>query len=498
MLAAGRGRLPFAKGLQGALRSSRWGVAARGLAVDAARLQELEQRISLGLLSRLASASVPVPAAGTTALPTVAVIGHSSAAFAATLRAVRKAGVPVAPVDISGCDAEELKSRLADAEVQLAVTAGLQQTQEAEVHSAVQRLGATPTSAVSLHNEGCAFDSSEAADATDKDGASLLLYSCPPGASVARVSALPTSAFAARVSRASKRWEFSNKDTVLQLGLRSDNPAAIVDAIEAPLSLGAGVAWPDQPAGRTTLRAETVWDAWAAIRDTEQATVVFIAPELCWRLLDVYSQLSSGLRATLSARWEAKPWRLAVAVATPGTEVSQELSEKWASIFRCPLTWHFSSAEAGSLFATTPTDQASHGSGSPAVEGLQWQVQNGELYVRGDGLSDGFYNGATNGKPQTLLRDDGFCPTGHRVAVETDDVLVSMPSLHSTAVDKEAFKHMYRGPRAQRFRMKPNWSIQRVLMRKYWVWRHKGKYNIVTKKHCNTYYEIYYSKNMPR
>merc|ERR1712232_894884 len=105
------------------------------------------------------------------------------------------------------------------------------------------------------------------------------------------------------------RWSFSEKDTVLSLGLSADSPAAVVDALDAPLAAGARLGFseslaPDSP--------EQAFSLWKAIYETPEASVIFMDSRWCWKFLDAHAQLSAQITRELERRREEGRLRLAV------------------------------------------------------------------------------------------------------------------------------------------------------------------------------------------
>jgi len=276
---------------------------------------------------------------------------------------------------------------------------------------------------------------------------------------------------------------------VLSLGLQAGEPAAVVDAVQAPLAVGASVAVPELP----RLPAGQVWELWAALQQERDATVVFVGSEWCWRLLDAHEQLAPALRAELSARWAEQPFRHTVAVAAPGTVLSRDLSQRWTEVFGCPLTWHFACAEAGSLYTVRPRAGAGvPGHEGRCVEGLSWRVSSGELWVQGSGLFER-YHGRPRSTAAAFAPEDGFCRTFHPVEPAPEGPLPAPGAFEEDLVNATEY-HLCHGPDAPRGpRMDADWAVKKVPMRVYEMWRTAWGGLDVTKKH-NTAWKVYWSK----
>mmetsp|Transcript_81372 Transcript_81372/g.212120 ORF Transcript_81372/g.212120 Transcript_81372/m.212120 type:complete len:499 (+) Transcript_81372:89-1585(+) len=485
-------------------------------ATCAASLGPLERDISLGLRGRLPALSSS--ASGGAPAPRVAIIGPPSVEFAAALRAARSAGAAVALLDLRNRAGEDLSERLAEAQVHLAILAGTDVgSPEGKLAlNAARRLGASTASVAALQGEGASAAVASAAafvaqspsgqvsakpreGAPGDGGASLLLFSAPPRlAGPARAAQVGQSAVEARVAEAVRFWGLVEIDTVLPIGLASDQSCSVVDALEAPLAAGCRVALPVYQAGYThgfgSAAVEAPSEMWASIVEAVDATVIMISAESLRHFLDAYHTLAPGLRADLALRSRARPVRLSVAFCSPGTVPSRELSERWNEIFACPLTWHFSCAEAGSLYSVGGSVSAGLDVGVCA-EGLEWQVEDdeGELGVRGEGLFHGY-----QGRPRSTLEsfDEAgfFLRTGHRVTGLGDAGLRPEPTMSEPEVAQAAANLLRWEPNVARgASMRPEWREKKVYMRKYLKWRTRWGAVLLTKKH-NQAHQVYDGK----
>ncbi|CAJ1355527.1 unnamed protein product, partial [Effrenium voratum] len=235
----------------------------------------------------------------------VAVVGRHSLEFAATVRAVSRAGATAAPVDASAFDAEELTALFAEAQVHMAVSAG---SGDATMHEAARCLGKPAASAENLAAEGSASD----VPGPDDSKPSMMLFAQSPlGGS--RAAEVPEKALTARLARANSAWNFAEEDVVLSLGLDAGDATSLVDALEAPLAAGAAV---------ELAQVDAVWDLWSTLESTT-ATVVFLDSRWCWQLAQTHGSLAAPVRANLQARSRDRPFRHMVAVAPAGTVLSE-------------------------------------------------------------------------------------------------------------------------------------------------------------------------------
>jgi len=291
-------------------------------------------------------------------------------------------------------------------------------------------------------------------------------------------------------------WGFTEGDTVLSLGLPADEPASIVDTLEAPLAAGARVTIPEL--GHAA--EGEVWDMWAALLAEEEATVLFVASEWCQKLLLAHTKLAGSVRAELATRWAKRPFRHTVAIAPRGTALSVDLSDRWAKAFGCPLTWHFSCAEAGALLtvrssAEGPEAWAHEGR---CAEGLTWRVEDDELWVSGDSLFER-YHGRPRSTEEAFRAEDGFCRTFHRVAAGSGpDGLLPLPALAEVELEKLTDSAMYKGPETRIGPgMMPTWKVKKVPIRVYDTWRTAWGGLDVTKK-TTTVHKLYLPKYKKR
>lgn len=465
----------------------------------AAGLKPLEDGIARGLRARLAALVAP-----SEATPRVAVVGRPSAEFAAALRAVRSAGASPAPIDVRRCLSEEVGERLAEARVQLAVVSASQQSgrEEAAAVEAARRLGTPTASPAALWDEG-ARAPDPAADADASQGLAMLLLSdAPGGVGTARAAEVARGAWEARVALATRQWGLVADEAVLPLGLRADDPCAVVDAIEAPLAakcrlvlpqtsgapppeaaLGGGVA-------RRSPGEEAASELWARVLAASEASVIFVGADDLRPFLDAYRSLARGLREELAKRYKDRAPRLSVALARLGTMPSAQVSAEWEEVFRCPLTWHFSCPEAGSLFSVGGASSDTLEAG-PGVTGLEWRVQeDGRLRVRGEGLFSG-YHGRPRSTELAFDEEGFFLNVGHRVEC-LGDQLRPRPMLYDNDIEEAMTRIMTTEPNANpRARiMTPEWEIKRVTMRKYDLWRTQWGAVLPTKKH-NQAHKVY-------
>merc|ERR1711920_478344 len=167
-----------------------------------------------------------------------------------------------------------------------------------------------------------------------------------------------------------------------------------------------------------------------------------------------------------------------------------ELCGKWEEVFKCPLAWHFSCAEVGSLY--TVKSSSAMGTEGHCVEGLKWRIEDGELWAHGKGLFERYY-GRPRSTSEAFHTEDGFCRTFHPVAEEYNGLF---PAPRDTEVELEMGleKHLIQGPDARKNPwMAADWTLKKVPMRKYELWRTAWGGIDYTKKH-NTAWKIYRSK----
>lgn len=459
--------------------------ACRLLATSSLELNPLQESIALGLREYLASLPEAPPQ------PRIAVVGPHTSLFAATLRAVGAAdGAVAAPVDCAAWQREDLLERISEMQAHMVVdTARCEATQGASKDVAL-RLGASWASAAELGYKGREIAVSEAADAASRGEAQEQNVSlgagsqgCPPlflfssRASSVRAAYVPERVLAARIAHAIELWRFTEADTVMSLCLPADLPASVIDTVEAPLSVGAAVSLPEWD----SKSPPRVWDLWAALRDEPSATVLFVPAERCRELVDAHQHLAPRLRAELAERWSKSPFRFTVAVAPQNLAPSEELANQWLEIFGCPLSWHYSCAEAGSLYVVTPAAGQRPESGADASNGLELDLVDGELRARGGCVFERYHE-----RPKSTSEafiGEGFCQTGHHAVV--DDLSGSYlprPLEYDKELTQKVEQNLVRGPRWEKLGMKPDWKVKKVLMRKYWYWTPKKGYKIYTVK----------------
>lgn len=436
----------------------------------------------MGIRGRLAG----LPETGSQ--PRVAVVGPHTPLLAATIRAVgASSSTAVAiPVDSSARLRDDMLERIAEVQAHLVVVAGACTSVESMVKDVSQRLGASWVTAAMLSNEGRGLSVMEVASATassesvDKSEAHkdtnlrsyppLLLFSSRSGETAVRAAYVSHEAMMARISHAVNMWHLCKDDNVLSLALHADSPAAVVDALEAPLSIGAAISLPE--ASSAPLE---VWDLWAAIRDEPSATVIFISSEWCEKLLDAYAELAPALRADLIQRWATRPLRFTVAVSPAEMSPSSEISDRWFEVFQCKLLWQYTCAEAGSLYVT----QSAAGESEVGATGLELDLNGNDLWVRGAGVFECYHD-----RPKSTteaFNQAGFCQTGHRVE-SLSGTLWPAPEDISADEKFEVYKHLERGPKREKLGMQYSWTVKKVKMRKYWYWMTRKRYKIVTKK----------------
>jgi len=469
------------------------------VALNLDTLRPLEDSIAKGLRLRLRSleySSRPC---------VVAVAGTKSLEFAAALRAVRAAGATVVPLDVQGRSPEEVRNCLAEARAQLTVAAGISCTKDAAVlRDASHFIGAEATTAQMLYELGDSASDS-AADTAKQDSPSVLLLS-DAGVQSVRAAEVHHNAMQARVKTAAELWRFTAQDRVVSLGLRSDCPAALVETLEAPLSVGATVnVWSPR-----SMDDQRVWDFWTIMRQDAEATVAFVGARWCWKLLDAYASLAAPVRAEFAERWAKKPLRHTVAVAPPQFTQSTSLSQQWQEVFKCPLTLLYSCAEAGSLYTSTAGQERRAAAAPPSdgeCKGIEWQIgDGGELLVRGETVFAGYQGRSrlsaeafTKAVPTSMDDPDGgsstpFVRTGHIVSIDAaNGALLSSPATYDTAIERDTERYLKRGPGLVKELMKPEWHIQKVPIRVYRYWRSKKGYRVYTKKHNNVHM-VYTSK----
>ncbi|CAK9005781.1 unnamed protein product [Durusdinium trenchii] len=439
-----------------------------------AQLRLREDPIAVGLQKRLLS--LPKDR-GPTGPFRVAVLGQHDAELAATLRAVRRAGATAAPADVSVYDTEELTALLAEAQVHMAVLSNRSAVDR--VQQAMRPLGKQLAVA-----EDLAFEGAGEASATKGDLVpSMLLFARSPSTpNVVRAVEVEGRALEARRARAAATWQFTQDDIVLSLGLTAGETASVVDAVEAPLEAGSSV---------EMARGESIWDFWSALDETS-ASIVFVNSKLCWRLVQSHQSLAAALRQRLRTRSKSKPLRC-VALAPPGTVISEELGSRWQDMFNCPLTWHFSCAEAGALFTVQKSEGESPHVGHCAP-GLEWRMKTGDLHVRGKGLFSKYW-GRPRSTQEAFDEDGFFCKTGHRAKGVEADAILPLPALSDRLLDEEANQHLTKTPNADFSGpfMRADWKNRKVRIRTYQYWKANWGGVLVTKKH-NPGKEVYKGK----
>eukprot|EP00927_Polykrikos_kofoidii_P072037 TRINITY_DN68207_c0_g1_i1.p1 TRINITY_DN68207_c0_g1~~TRINITY_DN68207_c0_g1_i1.p1 ORF type:complete len:529 (+),score=61.44 TRINITY_DN68207_c0_g1_i1:50-1588(+) len=461
--------------------------------VRASSLQPVVDAISIGLRGRLNLGE-------TGKQPCVAVAGRSNPEFAAAVRAVRAAGAVVAPIDVQNRDSETLAACLAESHARMAITAGACAPEEhVALRDALKQVGILATSTSSLLEQGRGIATKKSsATATPPESVDesppMVMFTDPSAGELAgppRAAEVPGHALEARVRGAVAMWGLTERDTVITLGLTGDAPTALVDALEAPLSVGAAVCFPCPKPGSSK---EQAWDLWAALRDEHEATVAFIDPAWCWRMLDAHEELAAPIQAQLAKRWADKPLRRTIVVSRPTADPSQELSMRWAEVFGCPLTWLFSCAEAGSLY-TAHAKGANCKAATPETAGLEWRLADeGELLVRGSGVFSRYIGRpASSKKIFELSASDNkhsFCHTGHKVIRSaTGDSALLLPEIASYDRKLESMSdHMIeKGPphEPERRKMRADWRIKRVWIQEFYQWRANNGVMVTTKKHNN-------------
>lgn len=444
-------------------------LSRRCLGTTAAQLRLREEPIFHGLQGRLAGQAAIN--GSRLAHHRVAVLGSHGLDFAATFRAVRRAGAVAAPVDARLYDAEELTALLAEAQVHLAVLAD--NTAADTAGEAMRRLGKQLTFSEDLALEGATAQSGPEG-AIESDPTLLLFAQSTSSSSLPRAVEVSGHALSTRLEAALASWSYSDGDVVLSLGLTAGENSSLIDAVEAPLAAGSAV---------EMVQCETVWDLWSSL-ETSDASVVFLDSKWCWRLVQSYESLAASVQQGLRERTQRRPFRFLVALAPPGTVLSEDLAKRWQEIFNCPLTWHFSCAEAGALY----TVQESEGR---CTSGLDWHTMEGDLFVRGKGLFSKY-----QGRPRSTREafdEEGFFRTGHR-AEKVEDVILPLPALGDQSLEQEVDRHLTRTPNVQRYpQMRPDWKIKKVPIRVYQYWKANWGGVLVTKKH-NAGKEVYRGK----
>eukprot|EP00933_Yihiella_yeosuensis_P006151 TRINITY_DN110819_c0_g1_i1.p1 TRINITY_DN110819_c0_g1~~TRINITY_DN110819_c0_g1_i1.p1 ORF type:complete len:490 (-),score=99.55 TRINITY_DN110819_c0_g1_i1:91-1533(-) len=455
----------------------------RRIVTCAERLSPVEDQIRLGLRGRLSGQRV------SDGPPRIAIAGRHSADFAVALRATRQEGAVAAPVDISGRSAEELAEVFAEGQIDIAVVAGALPDEDKSIREAASRLGTSVTCVHSLCNEGLNFGG-EGTSAAQTNAPVLLFATSALNGGASKAAEVSQLALDSRISGATSAWKFSKEDMVLSLGLSVESSAALVDAVEAPLKAGAQVALAEQNFPRSSSTKPDVWALWAALHEHPDATVLFIDSRQCRELVDAYSSLAISVRRELQSRWGSRPFRHTVALAPPGTTLSQELSERWTEIFHSPLTWHFSCAEAGSLYTVRLGQGLSH-IGHPA-EGLEWRLEEGNLHVKGASVFQR-YHGRPRSTEEAFDEDGFFCQTGHRAELEGAS-LKPLPQISDLQEDKDMLQHLTKEPNTESFpSMMPSWNTKQVPMRRYEKWRAAWGGLLFTKKH-NQANKVYQSR----
>lgn len=459
----------------------------RFASVCAGALRSVEADIAAGLRARLLSLSAASKGlhGAENEAPRVTLVGRHSAEFAAALRGARAAGAAVAPVDVLHRSIEEVAALMAESQTQLVITAEPCWAPAAALSLAAGRLGALTVPAAVLRAEGQGL--AERGERREESGGAaraappVLLPTKGGDSGLLRSAEISGPALEARVRSALATWGFSDADTVLALGLRSDASAALVDAVEAPLSVGASVHFSGDKAG-----SEEVWDLWSALRDETDATIAFVDASWCWKLLDAHAQLASPVRQELAARWAARPLRHTVALAPTGATLSMDLARRWEDVFRCPLTWLFSCAEAGSLYAVRPRAAGQRMPHAVGPEAMGLEVRRGkagELLVRGEGVFQR-YLGRPRSSEEAFAGSEGFCRTGHRVTGD-GPTLSPAPLFCDNAADRLAQRYLQKGTGKDDKLMAADWYTKKVAIRRYYWWRGKQGHRIYTKKHNN-------------
>ncbi|CAK0895496.1 unnamed protein product [Prorocentrum cordatum] len=184
----------------------------------------------------------------------------------------RPTAAAVSPVDPRGCWVDELCRRLADAPARLVVLAGEAPDSEIQaLRDAARQVGAHVASVSPLLGSGLPLE----------------------GGHATLTAEVTPEAVDARVASAVELWWLSSSDTVFSLGLLGGSPVGVLDAVEAPLSVGASVALP----GRAVEAAAGVWHLWASIQDELDATMPLLVSDRCSWLLGASVGLAAQLRA---------------------------------------------------------------------------------------------------------------------------------------------------------------------------------------------------------
>eukprot|EP00929_Paragymnodinium_shiwhaense_P122147 TRINITY_DN94750_c0_g1_i1.p1 TRINITY_DN94750_c0_g1~~TRINITY_DN94750_c0_g1_i1.p1 ORF type:complete len:508 (+),score=92.70 TRINITY_DN94750_c0_g1_i1:138-1661(+) len=452
--------------------------------VCADTLGQLEEGLIQGFTSRLqVGGAVPSNAR-------VVVAGTPSIELAATVRAARRCGLEVAPLHLHESNPEVLASRLGEVEgLQLAVVAGsLSEWDAAAMRSAAQQVCVSLAMAGALHAEGsyAASLSAEAKRPENEESASLLLYSrLFEAQGTSPLAQIPSAALKARVESSKQLWSYSSDDTVLCLGLAADSAATIVDALEAPLAAGARIGFSEPSPARGKMAQ--AWNYWKAVFETPDATTLFVDSQWCWSLLDTHSQLSPELQQELQQRRSERPLRRVVIVAPASSSISPSFVQRWSEIFGVAPVWLFTSAETGSLYTTSLGETSSHV--GPEDMGLEWRLSDkGELVVKGDSVFAG-YMGRPRSSLEMLLSDPNepalsFCRTGHLVeeAGAPGKFQPQLERCDTEFVDLVNY-HLCKGPKVDDRKMKADWRVKKVMLRKYYYYMGPQRYRIWSKKH---------------
>jgi len=294
---------------------------------------------------------------------------------------------------------------------------------------------------------------------------------------------VPSAALEARIASSVRLWGFNAEDTILSLGLQADAAPAVVDTVMAPLSVGARVAF----AQLQQLAEDQVWDLWAALMEEEDATVIFIRADWCWRLLDAYDQLAREHQKRFARRLTAQPLRHCIVVASPGTPPSKDMARRWADIFQCQPTWYYSCAEAGPLFVVSPVNgELTEDLVGHCAEGLSWKILDGELWVSGDMLFESYHD-RPRSSAEAFDKERAFCRTGHPVSVSNAGgaEILPEPFLYDKFLEKDVYKHMYLGPMQDDTKMKAHWGVKRVNFIKWPLRKTKTGFIVPTRKPTN-------------
>ncbi|CAL1148009.1 unnamed protein product [Cladocopium goreaui] len=246
-----------------------------------------------------------------------------------------RAGAVAAPVDARLYDAEELTALLAEAQVHLAVLAD--NTAADTAGEAMRRLGKQLTFSEDLALEGATGATAQSGPegAIESDPTLLLFAQSTSSSSLPRAVEVSGHALSTRLEAALASWSYSDGDVVLSLGLTAGENSSLIDAVEAPLAAGSAV---------EMVQCETVWDLWSSL-ETSDASVVFLDSKWCWRLVQSYESLAASVQQGLRERTQ-RPAGRAAHVSELRFGNDQDLAKRWQEIFNCPLTWHFSCAEA--------------------------------------------------------------------------------------------------------------------------------------------------------